>query len=171
MISALLAAQAVANLPSWIGPTIAISLVVIALAFAGMALALVAVGKNTVELLQGLRKEVGELREELAPAIRSMKALTEEGRGLASKVQQEIQDVVRTSQRVRHDVERGVAQAKRRLTDLDALAEVVQEEIEDTALDVTAKLMAVRHGLGVVGRLRRRLAGGGSRRRRRVRDE
>lgn len=166
MISALLAAQAVANLPSWIGPTIAISLVVIALAFAGMALALVAVGKNTVELLHGLQKEVGELREELAPAIRSVGTLAEEGHELASKVQQEIQDVVRTSQRVRHDVERGVAQAKRRLADLDALAEVVQDEIEDTALDVTAKLMAVRHGLGVVGRLRRRLAGGGSRRRR-----
>ena len=170
MISALLAAQAVATQPSWIGPTIAISLVVIALAFAGMALALAAVGKNTIELLQGLQKEVGELREELAPAIRSVGTLAEEGHGLASKVQQEIHDVVRTSQRVRHDVERGVAQAKRRLADLDALAEVVQGEIEDTALDVTAKLMAVRHGLGVVGRLRRRLAGGG-RRRRRIHEE
>ena len=171
MLSAFFAAQAVATQPSWIGPTVAIALVVIALSFVGMALALVAVGKNTVELLQGLQKEVGELREELAPAIRSVQGLAEEGQGLANKVQQEIQDVVRTSQRVRHEVERGVAVAKRRLTDLDALAEVVQDEIEDTALDVTAKLMAVRHGLGVVGRLRRRLAGGGSRRRRRIRDE
>jgi uncharacterized protein YoxC len=171
MLPVLFAAQAVATEPSWIGPTIAISLVVIALSFMGMALALVAVGKNTVDLLQGLQKEVGELREELAPAIRSMTELADEGKGLASKVQQEIHDVVRTSQRVRHDVERGMAKAKRRLSDLDALAEVVQEEIEDTALDVTAKLMAVRHGLGIVGRLRRRFAGGAASRRRRIREE
>ncbi|HEX9893639.1 MAG TPA: hypothetical protein VGA78_06925 [Gemmatimonadales bacterium] len=167
MLPSLHSALAAVVQAAWVGPTVAISLVLIALGFGAVAVALVVVGKNLVDLLQSLEKEVAELREELAPAIKSVQGLAEEGQGLANKVQQEIQDVVRTSQRIRFDVERGMRRAKQRLSDLDALAEVMQEEIEETALDVAAKLRSVRRGLGVVSRLRRFVGGG---RRKRVRE-
>jgi hypothetical protein len=41
------------------------------------------------------------------------------------------------------------------LADLDALYEVVHEEVEDTALDVAARVRSLRNGAGMVGRLRR----------------
>jgi uncharacterized protein YoxC len=163
MIPPLLLAQAGAT-PGWVGPTSAISLVLIALSFVAIAAGLVLIAKNALDLLQGLKKEVGELREELAPAIRGVKQLAEQGSTLAGKVEQEVGDVVRTSQRIRHDVERGVHRVKQRLSDLDALAEVMQEEIEDTALDVASRLRSLRRGFGVMGRLRRLVGGRRSRR-------
>jgi len=70
-------------------------------------------------------------------------------------VRVEFQNYLATSRAIRHDVERGVRQVKSRLADLDALYEVVHEEVEDTALDVAAKVRSVRQGASVVGRLRR----------------
>ena len=55
----------------------------------------------------------------------------------------------------RNDLEIGVRKVKRKLSDLDALYEVVHEEVEDTALDVAAGLRSVRNGAGMVGRIRR----------------
>ena len=44
---------------------------------------------------------------------------------------------------------RAADKAEERLTDLDALAEVMQEEIQETALDAAAALQNVRRGLSV----------------------
>lgn len=122
---------------TWVGPVGAVSLLVIALSFLAMAAVLALIGKAVVETLRSLRDTAAE------------------GRTLVATLREEVDEVVRTSQRVRHDVDRGVRRAKRRLADLDALAEVVQEEVEDTALDVAAKVRSFRSGASVVSRLRR----------------
>ena len=49
---------------------------------------------------------------------------------------------------------------KSRLADLDALYEVVHEEVEETALDVAARVRSVRNGAGMVSRIRRWLVRG-----------
>ena len=49
---------------------------------------------------------------------------------------------------------------RERLEDLDALAEVMQDELEETALDVASKVRSIRSGVGIVGRLRRLLVPG-----------
>lgn len=152
-----LAAMQAAPQAAWVGPTVAISLVLIALAFLTIAVVFALVGREAAQALHKLSKELGDLRTDIEPALRAVREMADEGRGLAAKLQAEATDIIRTSQRVRHDVERGVTQARRRLADLDALAEVMQEELEDTALDVAARLRSVRSGLGVVGRVRRLL--------------
>lgn len=119
------------------GPVGALSLVVIALSFVVIAAATAFIGKATLETLQALKETAAE------------------GRGLVTRLREEVDEVVRTSQRVRHDVDRGVRRARRRLADLDALAEVVQEEVEETALDVAARVRSFRTGAGVVSQLRR----------------
>jgi hypothetical protein len=50
--------------------------------------------------------------------------------------------------------------AEARLADLDALFEVVQEEVEAAALDVAATLRTVRRGLGLLEWGRRALQRG-----------
>ena len=140
ILGTLLIFQAGATQPAaWVGPTMALSLAVVALSFAVIAIMAVVIGSRTLR--------AGRRIEEAADATR----------GLAVKVQDEVTELVRTSQRLRFEVDRGVRRAKRRLQDLDAVAEVVQEEIEETALDVAATLRTVRVGRGVLGRITRLL--------------
>jgi hypothetical protein len=89
--------------------------------------------------------------------------MSDEAKGLASRLNVEAHEVIRTSSEIRHDVRRGVDRVRERLEDLDALAEVMQEELEETALDVAARVRSVRTGAGVIGRIRRLLGRGGRR--------
>jgi len=140
-------------MPAWIGPTVAISLVVIALAFAAIGVAVALLARTAI-------REVRELREEISPAISSVRRITEAGADLSGDIKQEVQEYLATSRAVRRDLERGVYEVKSRLADLDALYEVVHEEVEDTALDVAARVRAVRNGAGMVSRIRRWLVRG-----------
>lgn len=140
-------------MPAWVGPTVAISLVVIALAFAAIGVAVALLARTAI-------REVRELREEVAPAISAVRRITDAGADLSGDIKQEVQEYLATSRAVRQDLERGVYQVKSRLADLDALYEVVHEEVEDTALDVAARVRAVRNGAGMVSRIRRWLVRG-----------
>ena len=147
-------------MPGWVGPTMAISLVVIALAFAAIA-------AGSVLLARAAQKEIGELSEKLEgirgdlhDAMHAVRRVAETGEDLSIKLKEEIQQYLTTSRTIRHDLERGVRRVKSRLADLDALYEVVHDEVEDTALDVAAKVRTVRQGAGMVGRLRRWLVRG-----------
>jgi methyl-accepting chemotaxis protein len=148
---------------AWVGPTMALSLVVIALSFIIIAAVAAIVGREAAQALETLSKEVGELREELQPTMRSVKAMSEEAQGLASQLKVEAGEIIRTSSEIRHDVRRGVDRVRERLEDLDALAEVMQDELEETALDVAARVRSVRTGAGIIGRIRRLLVRGGRR--------
>jgi hypothetical protein len=140
-------------MPAWIGPTVAISLVVFALAFAAIGLAVALMARRAA-------REIRELREEVAPAISAVRRITVAGAELSGDLKHEMQEYLATSRAVRRDLERGVYQVKSRLADLDALYEVVHEEVEDTALDVAARVRAVRNGAGMVSRIRRWLVRG-----------
>ena len=140
-------------MPAWIGPTVAISLVVIALAFAAIGVAVTLLARTAI-------RELRELREEVAPAISAVRRITDAGADLSGDIKQEVQEYLATSRAVRRDLERGVYEVKSRLADLDALYEVVHEEVEDTALDVAARVRAVRNGAGMVSRIRRWLVRG-----------
>jgi uncharacterized protein YoxC len=140
---------------AWVGPVGAISLVVIALAFLVIALAVALMGKGIAEAVKALQKEIAELRTELDPALRGLRDAAGEGRALMLKLQDEVEAVIQSSQRIRHDVDRGMRRARHRLADLDALAEVMQEEVTDTALDVASRVRSFRTGTSVIGRLRR----------------
>ena len=140
-------------MPAWVGPTMALSLVVIALAFAAIGVAVTLLARTAI-------REVRELREEVAPAISAVRRITDAGADLSGDIKQEVQEYLATSRAVRRDLERGVYEVKSRLADLDALYEVVHEEVEDTALDVAARVRAVRNGAGMVSRIRRWLVRG-----------
>lgn len=148
---------------AWVGPTMAISLVLIALAFIVIAAVVTLAGKGAADALHRLSRELADLRTEMEPALRSVRHLAEEVQGLAAKLNVEAHEIIRTSTALRHDVERGVRRAGRRLADLDALAEVMQEELEDAALDVAARVRTFRTGTGIIGRLRRLIRPGGRR--------
>lgn len=154
----LLALQA--PVPGWVGPTVAISLAIIALAFLVIAAAAAAAGRVAAHALGEVKDELRELRGELGPAIQAVNRLAVKGEALSDQVSGEVRELLETSRRARFSFDRGLRQAQRRLQDLDALVEVVQEEVEETALDASAALRNVRTAGGAVGMVRRMLVRG-----------
>jgi hypothetical protein len=127
-------------LPTWVGVVTAISLMIIALAalVAGAAIVAAALGVKTA--LKALKGFAG-------PAIADVRLLI-------SNIKTEADALVGTSRDIRHRIVNAADAAEERLTALDSLAEVMQEELEETALDAAATMRDVRRGLSVwrVGR-------------------
>jgi hypothetical protein len=122
-------------LPTWVGVVSALSLAIIALA------ALVATGAVIAAAL-GIRAAVKAIKHLAGPAITDV-------RQLITSIKSEADALVGASRDVRHRIVRAADAAQERLTDLDALAEVVQGELEETALDAAATMKDVRRGLSV----------------------
>lgn len=121
--------------PTWVGVVSALSLAIIALA------ALVAAGAIIAAAL-GVRAAVKALKSFAGPAISDV-------RQLIGSIKLEADALVGASRDVRQRIVRAADAAEERLTSLDALAEVMQQELEDTALDAAATMRDVRRGLSV----------------------
>jgi hypothetical protein len=143
--------------PDWVGPTVAISLVVIAASMLGGAIA-VAVG--ALRIAGETRKLSAMIRghqEEVTQTLAGARRLTEQGQDLLLLLRQEVGAFTQTSRRIRRKLVRGVDSIEAKLADLETLYDLVHEEVEDTALDVAAALRTSRHGNGMLGRVRRLL--------------
>jgi len=141
----------------WVGPTVAIALVVIALAIIAITLftvrMLIAVDKETRELAEELHK----LRSDLGPAMEGIRKVAEATSEVTGRVRAEIDEYLHASRRFRRGLERGARRARGRLADLESLYEVVHGEVEHTALDVASRLRSLRRGGGMVTQVRRML--------------
>jgi hypothetical protein len=122
-------------LPTWVGVVSALSLAIIAVAALVTAVAITAAAL-------GVRAAVKALKGFAGPAIADV-------RQLIGSIRTEADALVGTSRDVRQRIVRAVDAAEDRLTSLDALAEVVQDELEETALDAAATMRNVRRGLSV----------------------
>ena len=143
--------------PAWVGPTMAISLAVIALSFLGIAL-VVAIA---VLKLTGQVKKVGTLvdglQDDIARTLKAVRHLTEQGQDVMVVVRQETGAFAQTGRRLRRKLVRAADRVEIKLEELETLYDVVHDEVEGTALDVAAALRSVRRGNGMIGRVRRLL--------------
>ncbi len=142
-----------AAVPGWVGPTMAISLVVIAIAFLAIAAAMALAARKAATEVEQLSKVLESLRADLAPALQAVQLVSGEGQRLAGLIGDEAEEVVRASRQLREGLQE-------RLANLEAVYEVLEEEIEDTAIDVAVTLRTFRSGAGWFGRIRRLLGGG-----------
>jgi hypothetical protein len=138
--------------PSWVGPTMALSLVLIAGAFVVIAAVSALAAREAAREMRQLAQVMENLRADLAPALAAVKAVSGEGERVATLVGTETEELVRASRRLR-------AGLSDRVANLEAVYEVLEEEIEETALDLAVTLRAFRRGAGWFGRLRRLLGG------------
>lgn len=144
----------------WVGPVAAISLAIIAASFVAIAVAVLVLGRRAAAESQSLGREMAELRRDLGPTIQALTRLTATGEELSGRVKEEVQALLDTSRRVRRGVSRGVRRVRGRLEELDALYEVVHEEVQETALNVAATLRSFRSGTSALQRIRRFLVRG-----------
>jgi hypothetical protein len=146
--------------PDWVGPTVAISLAVIALSILAAAVALAVAALRLSAQAQKVGTLVEGLQDDTAQALKAVRRLTEQGQDLMVLVRHEAGAFAQTSRRVRRKLVRGVDRVEMKLEDLETLYDVVHGEVEDAALDLAATLRAVRRGNGMLGRVRRVLAAG-----------
>ena len=124
-------------MPTWVGPTAAIALVVIAASMLTMGGVALAIGL-------GLRRTKHDLGARLADFTADAKAATSRLRG-------EVDGFADLSAETRGKLRRGVRKVEERLLDVDALVEVLQEEAEETALDVAALVRTARRSASIFG--------------------
>lgn len=150
--------------PGWVGTVTAVSLVIIALSFITIAIGIVWALKVGSQQLKLMGRVLQGLDDDLIPAFRSIRQIADSGKEVVTKFKDEADAIVRTSRRLRRRARQGADRVTERLQDLDALYEVVHEELEEAALDLATLVRTVRTGGGWLSKIRRFLPG---RRRRR----
>jgi hypothetical protein len=128
-------------IPAWVAPTIAIALVVIAACLLVMGGVALAIGL-------GLRSRSRALGAQLT-------AVTTDARALLGRLKHEIEGYVDLSAATRVKLKGAMAAVETRLEALDTLADVLQEEVEDTALSAATFMRTVRRSGSLIGVARR----------------
>jgi len=130
-----------AVVPTWVAPTAAIALVVI-------ALSLLAMGAVVTAIALGLRARSRAIGAQLT-------AVTTDARTVMGRLKVEVEGYVDLSGEARTKLKGAMTALERRLEDLDTLADVLQDEVEDTALSAASLLRTVRRSGAVLGAARR----------------
>lgn len=136
--------------PGWVGPTMALSLLVIALSFVSIAIAIAFTARQAIAEMQQLSRLVDGLRGDLAPALKVVASVAGEGERLVHAVSGETDEIVRASRALRTGLER-------RFENLQAVYDVLSEEVEETAIEAAVTLRSLRGGMGWFGLIRRLL--------------
>ncbi|NIR01794.1 MAG: hypothetical protein GTN78_16625 [Gemmatimonadales bacterium] len=136
--------------------TAVIAGVVLAFAVAGLML------MREVRALMGtMERLVDVLDRDARPALQSARTMAEDAGKVVAAVRAEVDGLAETSEDVRGRLNRLVRRAEERLQDLDALVDVVQYEVEETALDVAAALRTTRRGTSIARAMKRAFLGRG----------
>jgi len=78
-------------------------------------------------------------------------------RAIVSNLRDEVSQIVATSREVRKRVSGTAGSLEERVRDFEAVLDVLQDEVEETALDVAAALRATRRGTSLVSAMKRAL--------------
>ncbi|MBA3496795.1 MAG: hypothetical protein H0T86_06795 [Gemmatimonadales bacterium] len=155
-----LALLQVAAQPAWVGPTMAVSLAIVALSVLAAAVALGILALRVSAQARKLGVAADGLQDDVAQALKAARGLAEQAEELMVLVRHEAGAFAQTGRRVRRKVVKGVDRVEGKLADLETLYDLVHGEVEDTALDVAATLRSARRGNGMLGRVRRLLVAG-----------
>jgi uncharacterized protein YoxC len=141
--------------PDWVGPTVAISLAVLALSFLGMAMAVAIAVLRVAKQAKKVGGLVDGLQNDIASTLKGVRNLTEQAQEVMVLVRHEAGAFAQTGRRLRRKTVRAVDRIEAKLEDLETLYDVIHDEVEDSALDLAAALRSLRRGNGMLGRVRR----------------
>jgi uncharacterized protein YoxC len=140
---------------AWVGPTMAISLAVIALSFLAIAGALAFVALKLSGQVRKIAAVVDGLQGEVGRTLKTVRRLTEQAQDVMVLVRHEAGAFAQTARRLRRKTVRAVDRVETKLQELETLYDVVHDEVEGAALDAAAALRSLRRGNGMLGRVRR----------------
>ena len=120
----------------WVGVVTALSLAIIALSAITVAVAAIMTARAGRELLRTVNHFAG-------PALSDV-------RELVGTIKYEANALIGTSRDIRQRIVRAADAAEEKLSEIHALADFVQEEVEDTVMDAAVALKRVRTGFSLV---------------------
>ena len=140
---------------TWVPPTVAIALVVIAFAFAVMAVTLaLTAGKAAVEARE-LARTISAFQKSLSPILENVHGVTAAGHEVAALVRREAEGFADASRRVRVTADEALKRVEEKLANLEALYDTLYTELEGAALDLGAAVSEARRPEGWIGRVKR----------------
>jgi len=145
----------------WAEAVTAISTAIIALAVIVTGVAVVLTLKQFRSLQASVERTVELLERDARPTLDSARRLIDDAQHVMGSVRTETDGIVHSSKDVRKRLEALMERTEERLKDLDALIDVVQYEVEETALDVAAALRTTRRGASVFRTMKRAFLGRG----------
>ena len=128
----------VQDTPAWVGPTMAISLAIIAFAFAIIGFVVAMLGLAVSKQLKDLRGQMAGVQDDLQRTMKSVRKGAKDIRGVTALVHEQVAAFAGTGEELRSKVLDAADHVQVRLQDIEALYDVVYEEVADTALDVAA---------------------------------
>jgi uncharacterized protein YoxC len=137
----------------------ALSTLVIAVAVVGLILAMVIVLRRLSTLSASMMRVVDTVEHDARPTIESVRRTAEEASRLSVAIRTEVEGFAGTSKRLRDRVERTGRALEERFSDLETLLEILQDEVEETVLDLTAVMRTTRRGTGLFQAARRLILG------------
>jgi len=140
---------------SWADAVTAVSTAIIAVSLVALVLSLLVWLREMRGMQQMVERLLDVVDREARPALQSARTIMEDGQRLVASFRQEADGVVETAHDARERLERLVVKVDERLQDLDALIDVFQYELEETALDVAAALRTTRRGATVFRAMKR----------------
>ena len=140
---------------TWAETLTAIATVTIAVVMIVWSLGLLLLFAELRRLAASGTRVVNSLDRDVRPVLDSVRSVTKDAEHLVTTVRSEVDGFAGTSRSLRTQVEHAATSVEGRLRDLEALLDVVQDEVEDTALDFAAALRTTRRGGGVIRRMRR----------------
>jgi uncharacterized protein YoxC len=141
--------------PDWVGPTMAISLAILALSFLGLVVAVALAAFKLAGQVRKVSTLFDGLQDDVARTLKAVRRLAEQGQDIMVLVRHEAGAFAQTARRLRRKTVRAVDRIEGKLEELETLYEVVHDEFEGAALDAAAALRSVRRGNGMLGRVRR----------------
>jgi uncharacterized protein YoxC len=145
----------------WAEVVTAISTAIIALVVLAVGVGLLLSLQQVKELRRVVDRTMDLLEHDARPALQSAKTMVDDASKVVAAVRSEALGITDASKDVRGRVERLMERTEERLQDLESLIDVVQFEVEETALDVAAALRTTRRGTSVLRAMKRAFLGRG----------
>jgi methyl-accepting chemotaxis protein len=89
------------------------------------------------------------------PLLQAARSVAEDAGKIVSELRDEVEQIVETSRDLRRRAGGAANSLEERARDLEAVLDILQDEVEDTALDVAAALRATRRGTSVIRAVKR----------------
>jgi uncharacterized protein YoxC len=137
----------------------ALSTLVIALVVVGLVLAMLILLRRVTALSASMTRVLETVERDARPTIESVRRTAEEANRLGVAIRTEVEGFAGTSRRLRDRVERTSRALEERFSDLETLLDILQDEVEETVLDLAAVMRTTRRGAGLFQAARRVILG------------
>lgn len=141
----------------WAEVVLAVSAAVVAITFVVYLIAHLVAWRRMERLADSMTRLMETLDRDARPALHSARTAADEAGRVAVLIRREVEGIAGTSESLRTRVERTAASLEDRFAEFETLLDVLQDEVEDTVLDVAAALRTTRRGASVVRAVKRAL--------------